>query len=202
MPEQDRPLQTSAVDNAALLDLLHTANPNAAIFTAVHGFPNTATTFIPTPTQDMQRRLPLPLLSLFHAKNRAYTKAKLTKMVKQTSIIMSEAEALFVEEATRGQSSSSLWYDHRVGRVTASLFGRATRCKEKVYPTSLVKEIMQHTKPNSCKVPSLAWGIENEKTARYQYQKTIEVNHQSFCIRPAGLLLSSAHPSLQPLLMG
>ena len=92
------------------------ANPSAAIFTAVHGFKNTVTTS--TSTQD----IPLPLLSLFHAKNRAYTNARLTQLVHQTSLTISEAEALFLEEATRGQSSTSLWYDHSVGRITASLF--------------------------------------------------------------------------------
>ena len=46
-----------------------------------------------TSTQD----IPLPLLSLFHAKNRAYTNARMTQLVHQASLTISEAEALLPE---------------------------------------------------------------------------------------------------------
>ncbi len=86
-----------------------------------------------------------------------------------------EEQAVFLEKSTDGQSSSCLWYDHRVGRITASRFGSIAKCALRTYTTSLVKSIMQYTSPSPR-------GRSNEDTARKQYAKLMEADHLNFSV--------------------
>ena len=52
---------------------------------------------------------------------------------------------------------------------------------------------MQYTK-TSARVPSLAWGIENEATAKLDYQRVMERDHKGFNTKPAGILVSTEYP--------
>ena len=58
-------------------------------------------------------------------------------------------QADFLEGSTRGQSSSVVWFEHQIGRITASVIGSVSKCKECAYPYSLVNSIMQYSKPPS-----------------------------------------------------
>ena len=61
-------------------------------------------------------------------------------------------EAKYLEESTRLQSQSKLWFDHRVGRITASKFAAISKASLNPPPASLVKEIMgeKKLKGSSC----------------------------------------------------
>ena len=54
--------------------------------------------------------------------------------VQGMQINITENEAEFLEEATKGQSSSCIWHDYRIGRITASMMGKVAKCAEKKFP--------------------------------------------------------------------
>ena len=56
-----------------------------------------------------------------------------------STIDCTKEKANFHEETTRGQSNSILWFDHKVGRITASIMGKVAKCQEKVFPNSLLE---------------------------------------------------------------
>ena len=86
-----------------------------------------------------------------------------------TMLKMSNDESEYLEESTHLQSQSLLWFQHRAGRITASLFRRVKQVSLTTTPASLVKTILQESKVDSSKVPALQWGLSNEDRARSEY---------------------------------
>ena len=143
----------------------------------------------------LETRLPQPLSSLYNAKNRLLPKEQLSDLVQHTTLTINDEEACYLERSTRGQASTSLWFEHRVGRITASVFGSVAKCREKSFPTSLVKTIMQYSGSNT-DVPAIKWGAEHEQEAHEAYANIMAVKHATFKINPAGLRVCTKQPFL------
>lgn len=145
-------------------------------------------------------RLPRLLTSLFDRKYCSYNddhlREECTKIFDRGVLRVTESEAKYLEEQTRLQAQSQLWFQHRVGRITASKFGDV--CKAKlIKPTaSLVKSIMQDNKFDSSKVPALQWGISNECVARESYLQSQGIEHDNLEYRPAGLHIHTSYSYL------
>ena len=108
----------------------------------------------------------------------AHILVELSEAVQET-INYTLDEISFVEKCTRGQSCSTLWFDYRIGRITASMFGQIAKCTERVFPMSLVKSIMQYTSVNP-NIPSLKLGCLNEVSAKQEYVQLMKNDHQNF----------------------
>ena len=52
--------------------------------------------------------------------------------VQKVKLEVNESEAKFFKKAMKGQTSSSLWYDHKVGRIMASQIGKVVKCNHAV----------------------------------------------------------------------
>ena len=143
----------------------------------------------------MKTRLPQPPSSLYNAKNHLLPKEQLSELVQHTTLAVNEEEASYLERSSRGQASTPLWFEHRVGRITASVFGRVAKCLEKSFPTSLVKKIMQYSRSNT-DVPAIKWGVKHEQEAREAYTNIMAVKHATFKINPAGLRVCTKQPFL------
>ena len=65
---------------------------------------------------------PPPIVSLFRCHCACYSGAELFELREETftQVFISTEESKFLESCTRQQSNSCLWYDYRVGRITAS----------------------------------------------------------------------------------
>ena len=87
--------------------------------------------------------------------------------------VMSQ-ESIYLEESTRLPSQSPLWYEHRIGRITASKFKRVKQASIINPPASLVKALMQESWFDSSKVPALHWGITNEGAAQKAYLELVQ----------------------------
>ena len=137
----------------------------------------------PKPSQqgDVESNLPPLLTSLYDPKHTQCTSHELVKLSEavQETINYTLDEISFVEKCTRGQSCSTLWFDYRIGRITASMFGQIAKCTERVFPMSLVKSIMQYTSVNP-NIPSLKWGCLNEVSAKQEYVQLMKHDHQNF----------------------
>ena len=80
-------------------------------------------------------------------------------------IIITPEEAAYLEESTRLQAQSLLWFEHRMGWITASKLLAVKHTSLDPPPVSLVKQIMERS-TISAYVPALQWGIHNEDAAR------------------------------------
>ena len=149
----------------SILKSLHRANPSAAIFTVL---PSVSTEARISACSAMEIRLPQPLSYLYNGQNCLLPKEQLsdlvqhTTIVQQTTLTVNDEEACYLERSTRGQASTPLWFEHRVGRITASVFGRVAKCHEKTFPSLLVKTIMQYSGSNR-DVPAIKWVLNTSK---------------------------------------
>ena len=106
------------------------------------------------------------------------------------------SEATYLEESTRLQSQSKLWFDHRVGRITASKFATVSKASLNPPPPSLIKEFMGEKTVSALSVPALDWGTKNEATAREEYLKKTKQTHVSLKYRSAGFHVNVQYPHL------
>ena len=177
-----------------LFDAIHKVYPSASLFTVTPGYKST-----PKPSQqrDVESNLPPLLTSLYDPKHTQCTSHELVKILEvvQETINYTLDEISFVEKCTRGQSRSTLWFDYRIGCLTASMFGQIAKCTERVFPMSLVKSIMQYTSVNP-NIPSLKWGRLNEVSAKQEYVQLMKSDHQNFSLPDNGLVISKNYPNL------
>ena len=64
--------------------------------------------------------LPSTLASLKDAKYLEYNHLKLIELILEDSLVFSEEQAINLERFTPSQHKSSLWFQHRAGRITGS----------------------------------------------------------------------------------
>ena len=100
-----------------------------------------------------------------------------------------------VEEATRKQSKSRLWYRYRAGRVTASKMKRACTTSEEMPSQRLIMEMCY---PEAFGFTSKAtrWGCEHESAACQRYFEQMKDQHSDFTMSSSGLVLNPRWPHL------
>lgn len=117
------------------------------------------------------------------------------------SIRYSSLDINVIEEITRGQSTNLDWYLQRLGCVTSSKAWRVARFmggNSRISLDKLIRSVMgyeYHTltvvpKP---RVPSLKWGLKNEKQARERYIEEQETVHKGLTVAEMGLLVHATH---------
>ena len=168
--------------------------PLSGILLAVEKRPQAGSTRQPQLTvaeKQSVKKLPPLLSTLYSSKYAAYDEVSLKKecekIFNHDVIEVGQSESKYLEEQTRLQSQSPLWFQHRVGRITASKFGAVSRAKV-VKPTCfLANTMMQERSFDSSKVPSLNWGIINESVARDVYLQRESSKHNNLMYQPSGL---------------
>lgn len=99
-----------------------------------------------------------------------------------------------VEQNTREQRDSPLWFDVRRYRITASRFGEILRRKSNTPPDKLVLSILQ---PRSFSSVATDWGVENEPLAKEAYVSfQHEQGKHGLTLGPCGFLICESHPFL------
>ena len=143
------PSKTQKVNANDLHDSLHQAFPKSAIYSIIPGY---ATASLPQKSMSStpEPELPQPLKSLYKKKYESCNTFQVLRLAKTKicTIDCTKEQANFLEEATCGQSNSTLWFNHKVGHITASIMGKVAKCREKVLRNSLFKNIMQYSKTN------------------------------------------------------
>ncbi|XP_067678814.1 uncharacterized protein [Haliotis asinina] len=99
-----------------------------------------------------------------------------------------------LEEVTRNQAISPLWYEHRKGRITGTKAHSILVMKDNTDPANRVSSIMGYDTRDLSKVNAVAWGIDNEDKARKCYLKHQAGHHRDFKCRSAGILISASKP--------
>ena len=143
--------------------------------------PSFSDRYIPLSAQGV---LPKPLTSLFDAGclnlPEAELKAKCLEIAR--SITISVEQASCVEEKTRRQALSKLWFQQRAGRVTASKLKQATRTNLMRPSTSLIKSICYPESHGFHGNKATMWGCEHEQEARQCYMETMAPKHTEMAV--------------------
>ena len=109
------------------------------------------------------------------------------------SLKMNPQKLREIEQSTRDQNKSSLWYSVRRYRITASLFGAVFHRKPETPPQSLVLQMLGK-KPFT--YAATYWGIINESKALEQYQQSKkDSGHDVSCAR-SGFVVCDEYPFL------
>ena len=177
---------------AMFIDRLKGIHPTSVVLSAVeiHEQPS---------VQPVVRKLPASLVSLQNSKYSNLSAVELREACQHTfdhTLTISSEEAAYLEESTRLQSQSPLWFHHRVGRITASNFKRVKQTSISNPSSSLIKKLMQETKVDSSKVPALHWGIMNEDKARKEYLDFVKEHHNKLEYFDSGLHVNPSFPHL------
>ena len=146
----------------------------------------------------MVQKLPFLPTSLERRENLLLSKSELRELSLTTlnKLSVTSEESKYLEEATRLQSLTPLWFKHRKGRITASKF-RAVRFTSLSSPSvTLLKSFTSDQDSNSAKIPSLQWGLENEDIARKAYIDAVSGAHLNLSFTAAGLHINPDFPHL------
>lgn len=107
----------------------------------------------------------------------------------------SEVEIIKIEDATKDQSQSKLWFKYRAGRITASKFKAVCRTTISKPSLTTIKSICY---PEKVKFISkqTEYGLKNEKTALKEYENTMKNQHTEFVVSESGLNICKEYQQL------
>ena len=141
--------------------------------------------------------LPPNLSSLCDPKYKSFTPAVIAEecvRIFSNGMKVKEADVKYLPDATKLQSMSIVWHQHRIGRLTASRFGSICHTNCDSPSRSLVASILS---PQPLSTPAIKWGIEKEATARETYHRLMLEKHDSFNLESTGLHVNPSCPHLE-----
>ena len=170
---------------------LQQISPSSAVFSSLAPLSKTVP---PTP---VVRKLPSLLTAL---QKQVYTNMSPNELNAACedvfkSIILSQEECAYLEESTQLQSQSRLWFEQRVGRITASKFSVVAHASVDPPPTYLIKQLMERSRSLN-HIPAIRWGVEHEDIGRESYLELANENHINVQYSAAGLHLNPRFPHL------
>ena len=165
------------------------------------------TSFVSNQPLKPQAKIPPSLRSLYREElsnvSPDVLKQECLKIFKYLSYEMHEL--IFVEESTRNQNKSSIWYEQRIGRITGSIAHQASS----TISASLTRRICQ-SQCQPINSAALKWGREHE-TVALNYYKSVMLDtclpnkpklidnfrkHVNFECANIGLVIDNEYPCL------
>ena len=169
---------------------LQLAKPKAAILSIIPGYSETFNTssLLPPTIQDFAKPdyMDFEYADLLHECENIFC-----------SFSVNAEQAAYLEQVTREQTRSRLWYSHRAGRITASKLYQAAQSPPDCPSMSVINAICypQNVQFQSC---ATRWSIENEHAAREQFKVVMKAQHNNFGISLSGLVINQSTPSPPP----
>ena len=146
---------------------------------------------------------PKPLTELFDPTVMTLSYPELPQQCEElyNNYVITADQAEVVEENTRQQAKSKMWFQQKSGRVTASRLKSVITTDASQPSVSLIKSICY---PDAHKFYSVAcsYGCKHEDTARKEYVYEMRRNHVKFAITESGLVLDPLYPFLGASLDG
>ncbi len=141
--------------------------------------------------------LPQPLTELYQAEflNMTYPDLLIQCEESYNNITITQEEAKNVEEKTRDQVRSKIWFQQRSGRITASKFKAAAHTDVTQPSQSLIKAIC-YPDNHQFRSQATAWGCEHEETGRKAYMAQMAKEHPGFCVCKSGLVVHPSYPHM------
>lgn len=140
--------------------------------------------------KSLHNSLPQCLSELFKPEYLKLNYSELVKLATECTLTVTVNEAKAVEEKTRSQTISRLWFRMRTGRVTASRLKSVCRTNPALPSQSLIMAICN---PEMAKFKSAAtnWGCDHEKTAISKYFSVNLRTHLNFRVTECGFFIST-----------
>ena len=109
---------------------------------------------------------------LYSESTRDLTHEELVKRCEKIAdeLKVTNSEPLYLELATRKQSASLEWFNHRIGRITTSITYQVLHTNQEK-PSSSLMELICSSEHKRVTAAPLEWGRGNEDTARSKYSK-------------------------------
>ena len=136
--------------------------------------------------------LPKPLTDLYKAEYLDLARSDLLAKCEEIYSTVTSEEASAIEENTRGQNTSKLWFQQRAGRVTASRLKAAVKTNVAKPSQSLIKSIC-YPESTQFRSKATAWGCAHEKDARTQYASEMVNEHPDFSLSECGHHTENLH---------
>ena len=176
------------MEQDSFLKVLESIFPSSAILTAVCKKKGAN-------TEVVTACLPPTISSLFDPKYSSLTPTELAVECHRvfSSMKLNEEDAKYLADATKLQSLSLVWHEHRKGRLTSSRFGSICHTNPDTPSRSLVASILA---PQPLSTPAIRWGVENEEKARNEYLIFMQGTHDSFQVTNTGLHVNPLCPHL------
>jgi hypothetical protein len=111
------------------------------------------------------------------------------------SLKITHEEVVILEESTKEQSSSNIWFLHRAGRITASNMKAAAHTSHSMPSQSLIKKIC-HPEIYKFSTAATRWGCMHEASAVEDYIANASTIHQDLNISSAGLFVDANQPHI------
>ena len=162
----------------------------------LHTFSEHCEKFIPQYQPPSRAAVPPSLRDSFSPENKKSVGHEFDELVKaaKESITVSASTVEYICSITEKQSRSPIWHELRTGRITASIAHEVLHTNMENPSTSLVLRICKESEMKTSKVPSLRWGIDNEKVALEEYCLMLSIEHQNYKIKDCGLRLCQELP--------
>ena len=109
------------------------------------------------------------------------------------SVEITKVMAGKVEEATRSQSHSKLWFKYRAGRITASRMKAVCHTNPGYPAQSLIKSIC-YPEAFCFTTAATKWGCKHEKQARQMYLAANKLKHDDLSVAESGLVINPQWP--------
>lgn len=167
---------------------LQSSSSKPAILSLVHPFSNS---FVP---KSLDPDLPCVLSTIFRPEliDESYHEILKASMGELERLTVTSAQKKAVEEKTRGQANSKIWFQMRTGRVTASRFKAACHTDPACPSASLIMSIC-HPELSRFSTDATRWGCNHEGTAKNAYLELQKNHHHNFTITDSGLHIHSVH---------
>ena len=111
----------------------------------------------------------------------------------EREVVVTATHAEEIEQQTRLQSETGIWYQQRRLRLTASNFGRVVKRRSTTCVANLVKSLLYS---KNLDTSSLRWGRVHEADARVAYQQHLQRSDCDFPVSPCGLVVDQETPCL------
>ena len=134
--------------------------------------------------------LPPVLSSVYETSNLKLGYYELLEKAENTTIIVTPQQVNSVEQKTRDQSNSRLWFKMRSGRITASKFMSVCHTDPANPSVSLIMSIC-HPESFHFTTAATEWGCQHEKNAVQKYKTKNQSNHVEFNLTSAGFFIST-----------
>ena len=136
---------------------------------------------------------PQPLSSLKEPSYLQLNYLELLAKCESVTVDITREMAEKVEQATRSQSHSKLWFKYRAGRITASQMKAVCHTDPGNPAQSLIKAIC-YPEAISFTTAATKWGCKHEKQAREMYLIVNKLKHHDLSVTDSGLVINPQWP--------
>ena len=136
----------------------------------------------------LAKGLPPPLCDFFKPEHLKKSFEDLLQLSEDTEVVVTLDQSKAVEEETRTQANSRLWFRMRAGRITASKLKAVCSTDPAMPSVSLILSICHPEMSKFC-TAATKWGCEHEQIARSKYCSLYSGTHEKFSVAECGFFI-------------